>query len=51
VKIYCENCGSTQFLRHLRGCEAWKVAVEKPNPLHAVPKSSAMRTPRSGEAG
>jgi len=29
VKIYCENCGSTQFLRHLGGCEAWKVAVEQ----------------------
>jgi hypothetical protein len=30
MKIYCEKCGSTQFLRHLEDCEAWKVAVEKP---------------------
>jgi hypothetical protein len=32
MKIYCEKCGSTQFLRHLEDCEAWKVAVEKPTP-------------------
>lgn len=45
MKIYCEKCRSTQFLKHLGGCEAWKVAVEKPKSLHAIAKSSATSTP------
>ena len=25
--VFCSSCGSTQFLKHLNGCEDWQIPV------------------------
>jgi hypothetical protein len=27
TKAYCSACGSTQFLRHVAGCQNWQIPV------------------------
>jgi len=26
--VFCSSCGSTQFLKHLNGCEDWQIPVQ-----------------------